>query len=276
MEYEKLLIFEKPEFGKVRSLLIDCEPWFVAVDVCRALEIEKTNRALSRLDDDEKGTHSMSTLGGIQKLSVISESGLYSLILGSRKPEAKAFKRWITHEVIPSIRKYGAYVTDDILDQIDEHPEWIPEYIRKLRNENARSKAAREALKKAQAENAMLIPKAKYYDYFIGDDSLTNLRYTAKELGVPQKKFIGYLLEKGYVFRDRHRDNRVFARAGKRNDPLFRTKDFYLPGGEKSEYTLVTPEGKAHFLNLADKIRAWEPEKSECGEKPTEKAVFVE
>ena len=276
MENEKLLIFENPEFGKVRSLLIDCEPWFVAVDVCRALEIEKTNRALSRLDDDEKGAHSMSTLGGIQKLSVISESGLYSLILGSRKPEAKAFKRWITHEVIPSIRKYGAYVTDEVLDQIDEHPEWIPEYIRKLRNENAKAKAAREALEKAQAENAMLVPKAKYYDYFVGADSLTNLRYTAKELGVPQKKFIGYLLENGYVFRDRHRDNRVFAMAGKRNDPLFRTKDFYLPGGEKSEYTLVTPEGKAHFLNLADKIRAWEPEKSECGEKPTEKAVFVE
>lgn len=91
-----LMIFENPEFGAVRSILIDGDPWFVAADVCKALEIEKTNRALSRLDDDEKGAHSVSTPGGRQRMSIISESGLYSLILGSRKPEARAFKRWIT------------------------------------------------------------------------------------------------------------------------------------------------------------------------------------
>ena len=270
-----LMIFENPEFGAVRSILIDGDPWFVAADVCKALELEKTNRALSRLDDDEKGAHSVSTPGGRQRMSIISESGLYSLILGSRKPEARAFKRWITHEVIPSIRKHGAYMTDALLSRMDEHPELISEYIGKLRAENAKANAAREALKKAEAENARLAPKASYYDSFVGVESVTCLRYTAKELGVPQKKFIGYLLEKGYVFRDRHRSDRVFVRAGKRNDPLFVTRDFYLPNGTKSEYTLVTPAGKAHFLKIAEKIRVWQPREVTEGKDVSEQAVFA-
>ncbi len=275
MENENYMIFEDQRFGQQRSILIADEPWFVAVDVCRALELENTARSLSRLDDDEKGVHSVNTLGGVQRMSVVSESGLYSLILGSRKPEAKAFKRWITHEVIPSIRKHGAYVTDKVLDQMNEHPEWIPEYIQRLRDENANARAAREELEKAQAENALLAPKAGYYDHFVSDDDLTCLRYTAKELGVPQNKFIGYLLEKNYVFRDRHRDGRVFAKASKRNDPLFMTRDFYLPDATKSEYTLVTPAGKAHFHARVDEIRTWEPGLA-AGEVITEQAVFAD
>ena len=275
MENENLLIFEDPRFGQQRSIMIDGEPWFVATDVCRALEIGDPHKAVSRLDEDEKGRNSIPTLGGIQELITVSESGLYSLVLGSRKPEAKAFKRWITHEVIPSIRKHGAYVTDKVLDQMNEHPEWIPEYIQRLRDENANARATREELEKAQAENALLAPKAGYYDHFVSDDDLTCLRYTAKELGVPQNKFIGYLLEKNYVFRDRHRDGRVFAKASKRNDPLFMTRDFYLPGGEKSEYTLVTPAGKAHFHARVDEIRTWEPGLA-AGEVITEQAVFAD
>ena len=275
MENERVVIFENPEFGQVRTVTKQKEPWFAAVDVCRALEIGNSRMALSRLDEDEKGVSSIDTLGGNQKMQIINEPGLYSLILTSRKPEAKAFKRWITHEVIPSIRKYGAYVTDEVLDQMDEHPELIPEYIQRLRDENANARAAREALEKAQAENALLAPKAGYYDHFVSDEDLTCLRYTAKELGVPQNKFIGYLLEKNYVFRDRHRDGRVFAKASKRNDPLFMTRDFYLPDATKSEYTLVTPAGKAHFHARVDEIRSWEPGLA-AGETITEQAVFAD
>lgn len=85
------------------------EPLFVAVDICEALTIGNSRMALDRLDDDEKGVSSIDTLGGVQEMSVINESGLYSLILGSRKPEAKRFKRWVTHEVLPTIRKTGTY-----------------------------------------------------------------------------------------------------------------------------------------------------------------------
>ena len=273
-----LMIFESADFGRVRSVLKDGAPWFVAVDVCKALGLNQVTRAMSRLDSDEGGLLEVPHPQNADKtieINAVSEAGLYHLILCSKKPEAKAFKRWITHEVIPSIRKHGAYMTDALLTRMDEHPELISEYIGKLRAENAKANAAREALKKAEAENARLAPKASYYDSFVGVESVTCLRYTAKELGVPQKKFIGYLLEKGYVFRDRHRSDRVFVRAGKRNDPLFVTRDFYLPNGTKSEYTLVTPAGKAHFLKIAEKIRVWEPREVAEGKDASEQAVFA-
>lgn len=273
-----LMIFESADFGRVRSVLKDGAPWFVAVDVCKALGLNQVTRAMSRLDSDEgrllEVPHPQNTDKTIE-INAVSEAGLYHLILCSKKPEARAFKRWITHEVIPSIRKHGAYMTDALLSRMDEHPELISEYIGKLRAENAKANAAREALKKAEAENARLAPKASYYDSFVGVESVTCLRYTAKELGVPQKKFIGYLLEKGYVFRDRHRSDRVFVKAGKRNDPLFVTRDFYLPNGTKSEYTLVTPAGKAHFLKIAEKIRVWEPREVAEGKDASEQAVFA-
>ncbi|EKT4540170.1 BRO-N domain-containing protein [Pseudomonas sp. C5pp] len=97
------------ENHNIRLLLIDGKPWFVAADTCDALAIINTARALSRLDDDEKGIHSMNTPGGPQNLGIINESGLFSLILTSRKPEAKRFKKWVTSEVLPSLRKHGSY-----------------------------------------------------------------------------------------------------------------------------------------------------------------------
>lgn len=240
-----LMIFENLEFGAVRSILIDGDPWFVAADVCKALEIEKTNRALSRLDDDEKGAHSVSTPGGRQRMSIISESGLYSLILGSRKPEVRAFKRWITHEVIPSIRKHGAYMTDSLLDALEAHPEAVPEYLNRLRSENARNRELNRRLRLA-------LPKAEYYDAFVDPADCTNIRTTAKELGVPEKQFTRYLEEKKYLFRDKNR--KLFPRAVKKSAGLFLVRDFYTERGKLGHYTLITPAGKRHFLERTDEI----------------------
>ena len=240
-----LMNFENPEFGAVRSILIDGDPWFVAADVCKALELEKTNRALSRLDDDEKGAHSVSTPGGRQRMSIISESGLYSLILGSRKPEARAFKRWITHEVIPSIRKHGAYMTDSLLDALEAHPVAVPEYLNRLRSENARNRELTRRLRLA-------LPKAEYYDAFVDPADCTNIRTTAKELGVPEKQFTRYLEEKKYLFRDKNR--KLFPRAVKKSAGLFLVRDFYTERGKLGHYTLITPAGKRHFLERTDEI----------------------
>lgn len=273
-----MMIFESLEFGKLRTLMIDGAPWLVGIDVASALGYSKSRNALAMHVDNEDKTTALIQGGGSNyksKAILINESGLYSLILSSKLPSAKAFKHWVTAEVLPSIRKHGAYVSDSVLDQLEEHPELITDFIQQLRDENAEAKRNRELLEQARAENARLAPKAGYYDNFVNVDDLTCLRYTAKELGVPQNKFIGYLLEKGYAFRDRHRDGRVFAKASKRNDPLFMTRDFYLPGGEKSEYTLVTPAGKAYFKKRAEEIRAWEPGIAD-GEKITEEAVFAQ
>lgn len=115
----ELMLFQKEEFGQVRVVERNGEPWFVAKDVCECLELTNTSQTLSYLDDDEKGIISNDTPGGKQEMLIISEPGLYSLILRSRKPEAKAFKRWIVHEVIPAIRKHGRYAVSSIPDFTD-------------------------------------------------------------------------------------------------------------------------------------------------------------
>ena len=138
------------------------EPWFVAKDVCAVLEIAKVDSAIRSLDEDEKDAHSMSTLGGDQEMSIVSEAGLYSLVLRSRKSEAKAFKRWVTHEVLPSIRKTGAYVAPNIgLEQFA-----------------AVAKKIGEMAKHLIAENAELREKIEYMAQFIPDDD---------EFGKPSK-----------------------------------------------------------------------------------------
>ena len=102
-------VFENSGLGSVRVVIHNGEPWFVAKDVCDCLELTNTAQTISYLDDDEKGVTTNYTPGGKQEMSMISEAGLYSLILRSRKPEAKAFKRWVTHDILPSIRKTGSY-----------------------------------------------------------------------------------------------------------------------------------------------------------------------
>lgn len=105
----ELMIFENEQFGNIRAIEKEGQPWFVAADVCRALELDDTGRATARLDEDELTRIKIVSGGQKREVIAVNEPGLYSLILGSRKPEAKAFKRWITHEVLPSIRKHGNY-----------------------------------------------------------------------------------------------------------------------------------------------------------------------
>lgn len=250
-----LMIFENPEFGAVRSILIDGDPWFVGKDVASSLGYSNHRKALlDHVDGEDKldGVTIRDPIGRGQKPIFISESGLYSLILSCKLERAKKFKRWVTAEVLPSIRKHGAYMTDALLSRMDENPELILEYIGKLRAENAKANAAREALKKAEAENARLAPKASYYDSFVGVESVTCLRYTAKELGVPEKQFTRYLEEKKYLFRDKNR--KLFPRAVKKSAGLFLVRDFYTERGKLGHYTLITPAGKRHFLERTDEI----------------------
>ena len=108
---KELSIFQHPDFGTVRNVVIKGEPWFVAKDVCDILKLTNSRKATAGLDDEEKGVTISDTPGGQQSLTIINESGLYSLIMQSRKPQAKAFKKWVTSEVLPSIRKYGYYIS---------------------------------------------------------------------------------------------------------------------------------------------------------------------
>ena len=136
-------------YGKdeVRTVLIDGEPWFVAKDVCEVLGLADTFRAVEGLDDDEKGTSNVRTPGGTQQMTVISESGLYSLTIRSRKPEAKLFKRWITHEVLPTIRKTGgAYLTAAKAEELLANPDLIISMAQLVKELRATSEQQRKQI----------------------------------------------------------------------------------------------------------------------------------
>ena len=190
----KLMIFENEAFGKVRTLNLNGEPWFVAADVCKALELGNPSMTVERLDDDEKGISTIDTLGGKQRMAIINEPGLYSLVITSRKPEAKAFKRWITHEVIPAIRKHGAYMTKSVLEQVLENPELVLLMAQRMLEEQRKNELLQQELRLAK-------PKADFYDAFIHPECCTNLRATAKELKVPEKMFTAFLIRKRYLYR---------------------------------------------------------------------------
>ena len=235
----KIEVFKNEQFGEVRTVLIGGEPWFVTVDVCNALDIGNPSQAISRLDDDEKVTlttnegHS-GKLGGAQMLNIISESGLYSLILTSRKSEAKAFKRWITHEVIPTIRKTGGYMTDSLLAQIQNDPAVIYEFANALISERSRSKMLEQQLNIAK-------PKAEYYDTFINPDDCTNIRTTAKELKIPERKFVQFLLKERFLFRSP--SGQLLPYNKKSNEGLFIVRD-YITYTFTGSQTFFTPKGK--------------------------------
>ncbi len=261
MADNKMMIFENEQFGRVRTVNIDENPWFVSVDVCTALGVSRT--AVRRLDEDEKGVRSMHTLGGTQRLAVVNEYGLYNLILGSRKPEAKDFKRWITHEVIPSIRKNGAYMTDAVIAHLEENPELVPEYLNHLRDENSRAKELRRQLDTVTGQLAIAQPKADYYNAYVNNEDALCFRYVAKELGVSERKLINYLLDKRFLYRDTHRDSRVFPRAGDRNDPLFLVRDFHTRSGHRGQYTVLTVVGREYLMRRVGEISAYELKKNQ-------------
>ncbi len=243
-----IMTFNNPEFGEIRTTQINGEPWFVAVDVCRALDLSDTSKTLERLDDDEKGTSSIRTPGGEQKVSIINEPGLYSLVMGSRKPEAKAFKRWTTHEVIPSIRKHGAYMTPETLEAAILNPDTMIKLCTALKEEQDKRKAL-EAVNSALAVNLEIArPKAEYFDQLVDRNLLTNIRETAKQLQVKEREFVKFLLEKKYLFRDKRGKLLPYA---EKNDGLFEVKECI---NEKAQWsgtqTLVTPKGRETFRLL--------------------------
>ena len=193
---EDLRIFENPSFGSVRTLERDGEPWFIAVDVCRALDIEQVTNTMKRLDDDEQALISIKGISrGNDEVRIVNEPGLYSLVLGSRKPEANACKRWIVHDVIPSIRKHGAYMTPDKLTETLTRPESVIELLQALVNEQTR-------VKELTSTNAALAAEANTWEPRMVLNRLARA-YAGKKYGgmtgAGWKVFYDRLLYKGHI-----------------------------------------------------------------------------
>ena len=166
------------------------EPWFVAKDVCDILEISNPSDALKRLDDDERSRFNLGRQG---ETNIVNEAGLYALVLGSRKPEAHEFKRWVTHEVLPSIRKHGAYMTQQTLDKALTSPDFLIQLATKLKEEQEKVKE--------------LEPKAKALDDFTNIPDALLVRDAAKLLSNDSNIQIGehelrqWLVDNGWIYR---------------------------------------------------------------------------
>lgn len=235
----------------IRTMEFNGQPWFVAIDVCNVLEIANSRDAVARLDEDEKNTVGLTdgNKRGNPNTAIVSESGLYSLILGSRKPEAKQFKRWITHEVIPSIRKTGGYIAgQETLSPEELMAKALLVAKQTLAERDARINELSCANSELTVQNQILLPRAQYFDELVDRNLLTNFRETAKELGIAPKRFVSWLIEQKYIYRDKK--GKLLPYEGK-NTGLFELKEQFNPKTEWSGVqTLVTPKGRETFRLL--------------------------
>ena len=240
-----LTVFENPEFGSIRTVELDGEPWLVGKDVATALGYKNPQEAIrTHVDDDDKGVSEILTPGGKQPVPIINESGLYSLVLSSKLPTARKFRRWVTSEVLPSIRKTGGYTAG----QKELSPEELMARALKVANDVL---AAREArISELTVQNTIMAPKADYFDELVDRNLLTSFRDTAKQLGVSQNAFIGFLKERKYIYRDQKGKLMPYA---EKNNGLFEVKECF---NNKTEWsgvqTMVTPKGRETFRLLME------------------------
>lgn len=239
----ELKVFENPTFGQVRTVEIDGEPWFVGKDVAEALGYSDGFGALKKhVEAEDKQNCQNDSFDSPRGMTIINESGLYSLILSSKLPGAKEFKRWVTSEVIPSIRKTGGYIKGQETMTPDE-------LMAKALIVAQQTLADREArISQLTVDKAIMQPKADYFDELVERGLLTNFRETAKQLGIPPKKFVNWLIEHKYLYRDKK--GKLLAYENK-NNGLFELKECV---NERTQWagvqTLVTPKGRETFRLL--------------------------
>lgn len=229
-------IFNNEEFGQVRTLVINGEPWFVGKDVAEILGYSNTRKALAdHVDEEDKGVTKCDTLGGVQDLTVINESGLYSLILSSKMPNAKKFKSWVTSEVLPSIRKHGIYATDNVIDNILNNPDFGIQLLTKLKEE-------RTARVEAERRNAILMHVNKTY-------TVTEI---AKELGLKSAIQLNKILAEKKI---QYQVNGTWVMYSKYSDLGYEEiKQEVLDSGRVIYHRRITQMGREFILQLfADK-----------------------
>ena len=235
---------------EVRTIQNDGEPWFVLKDVCNVLHIGNSRDVVARLDQDEKGVGQIDTLGGKQEMTIINESGLYNVILRSDKPEAKPFRKWVTSEVLPTIRRHGMYATPDTVEKMLADPDTTIKLLETIKQE----RAARMALEaKAEADKPKVLfadaVSASHSSILVGDLAKL-LRQNGVEIG--QNRLFRFLREKGYLCSHGERYNLPTQRSMDRG--WFQVKETTInqPDGSVriTRTVQVTGKGQQYFINL--------------------------
>ena len=251
--------------SEIRVIDREGEPWFVAKDVCDVLEIENVSQALTRLDEYERNTIILNEGIGNPQKGIINESGLYSLVLSSRKPEAKAFKKWVTSEVLPAIRKHGGYLTVEKTQELINNPDLIIEMAQKLKEERRLREA--EAQKRREAEQLAerneetirlqdkviqaVQPKVQYYEEVLSanDGILTNI--IAKELGMSAATLNQKLKDRKVIYKQQGTWVLYHDYQGK---GFAKTKTYTYTGSDGQKHTNIqlvwTQKGREFIHNL--------------------------
>lgn len=239
----EMKVFSNREFGEIRTFIINGEPWFVGNDVSKILGYEKYRDAVPRhVDEDDRQCIQIEDAGQRRNVTIINESGLYALIFGSQLEKSKKFKHWVTHEVLPEIRKTGSY-------NISERPD---SYTIENPAERAR-RWAEEYEEKVALESKVneLQPKAYVYDKILDSKLLVNFRDAAKEIGISQSQFTGWLRDNGYVYSNSAGELRPMESY--MSSGLFEMKPYQNPyNGYCGSRTYITPRGLAAFKILLD------------------------
>lgn len=237
--------------NEVRTIQKDGEPWFVLKDVCAVLGISKYRDTAARLDADERGSVELDTPGGMQNMTIINESGLYNVILRSDKPEAKPFRKWVTTEILPSIRKHGAYMTENTLENMIASPEFGIKLLTALQEE-------REQRVKLEAKVESDAPKVLFADavnashttILVGELAKL-LKQNGKDIG--QNRLFAYLRDNRYLIKRSGRDyNMPTQRSMERGWFTIKERTVQEPNGSISvkKTPLVTGKGQQYFINL--------------------------
>lgn len=273
-------IFQNNKFGSVRTTVIDNEPWFVGKDVASVLGYSKPLNAIAKHveEDDSLKRGLTDNLGRTQDTIIINESGLYSLVLSSKLPTAKAFKKWVTSEILPTIRKTGGYVDNDDLF-LNTYLPTADDATRGLFKATLvtmrKQTEMLEAQKREIAEKSSVIgkqkeviaeqkPKADYFDNFMKREGLSNIRDTATQLHIPQNLFVRLLIEQGFLYRtgEQFKNGKTYhggqlRPAANKNNGYFKLKDFVAPNGYTDKQVFITAKGKSFFHEyFADIVEA--------------------
>lgn len=231
-----LITFENMEFGKLTVIEKDGEFFFIGNEIAELLGYSNYRKAVMvHVDEEDKLRSQIGYAGQMREVTLINESGLYSLILSSKLPQAKEFKRWVTKDVLPSIRKNGGYIKNQ----------------ENMSNEEILANAvllANHLIAEKEKIIEDLEPKAKYFDELVDNNLLTNFRNTAKELHIPQKAFIQFLLDQKLIYRDKK--NRLLPYSDP-NKGYFELKEWVRDDGSiGGVQTLITPKGRKYLLFL--------------------------
>lgn len=257
----EIQVFNNTEFGEIRTVEIDNEVWFVGKDVAAALGYERDTKAVTDHVDEEDCKYidgkTQSHFGfelGQRGGWLINESGVYALVFNSKLPKAKEFKKWVTHDVLPSIRKHGAYMTEQTLEQALTSPDFLIKLATQLKEEKDKNKVLKAENAQLTVDKQIMQPKAEYFDELVDRNLLTSFRDTAKLLEVKERDFVKFLIEKKYIYRDKK--GKLMPHADK-NTGLFEIKETF---NEKTKWsgtqTLITPKGRETFRLLYLKYTA--------------------